>query len=327
MRRAALIPLLSLFIAHAAFAIEPLSEEAAMKWLQRMSHALHELNYDGDFVYAHGDQLTAMRIIHANNELGEQERLVSLTGSAREVIRDNDQVTCILPDTRSVIVERKGQSKPGFPYILPKGIKPITDVYHFELGEQGRITGRDAQQVRILPRDEYRYSYHLWLDRETGMLLKAELINGEATVEQFMFTRLEFMKTIPDGLFAPDVDRKDFLSFHHERRKEKEAVATAEQDWRVLDIPAGFELMRHQYQYQTDRMEPVHHLVYSDGLSTVSIFIERLGAEQEPIVGPSPMGAVNAYSTLRENTQITAVGEVPEATVKRMAESVEFRGR
>jgi sigma-E factor negative regulatory protein RseB len=292
-----------------------------------MGKALHDLNYDGVFVYQHGDQLTAMRLIHGHDELGEQERLVSLTGTSREVIRNNDQVTCILPDTRSVIVERKGQSKPGFPYLLPKQIKQISDVYTFELGHVGRIAGRNAQQVRISPKDDYRYSYHLWLDQENGMLLKAEVINGRDIVEQFMFTHLKFMKTVSDKLFNPDVDHKDFLSYHHEQRQENEPVDASQQDWKVENLPAGFTLTHHQYRFQADDNAPVQHLVYSDGLSTVSVFIEKLGPGQAAMQGASPMGAVHAYSRMIDHTQVTAVGEVPANTVKLIADSVRYVGK
>lgn len=326
-RRIAIVALLALLIPQLSLALEELSQEAALKWLQKMGQALHDLNYDGVFVYQHGDQLTAMRLIHGHDELGEQERLVSLTGTSREVIRNNDQVTCILPDTRSVIVERKGQSKPGFPYLLPKQIQQISDVYTFELGHRGRVAGRDAQQVRILPKDQYRYSYHLWLDQDTGMLLKAELLNGKDVVEQFMFTHLTFMKAVSDSLFNPDIDHKDFLSYHHEQRKENAPVTVTDQNWQVDNLPTGFELTHHQYQFQADHSDPVQHLVYSDGLSTVSIFIEKLGPDQAAMQGPSPMGAVHAYSKMIDHTQITAVGEVPATTVKLIAESVHYTGQ
>jgi len=326
-RLTAFAAIIALSIPQISLAAQELSQDAALKWLQRMGQSLHDLNYDGIFVYQHGDQLSAMRLIHGHDELGEQERLVSLTGTSREVIRNNDQVTCILPDTRSVLVERKGQSKPGFPYLLPKQIKQISDVYSFELGHSGRIAGRVAQQVRILPKDAYRYSYHLWLDQDTGMLLKAELLNGRDIVEQFMFTHLNFMKSIPDKLFNPDVDHQDFLSYHHEQRQENEPVAVSKQDWGVDKLPAGFTLIHHQYRFQADDNAPVQHLVYSDGLSTVSIFIEKLGPGQATMQGASPMGAVHTYSRMIGDTQVTAVGEVPANTVKMIAESVHHLGK
>lgn len=323
----ACVATIALLIPQLSPASEALSQDEALKWLQKMGQSLHHLNYDGVFVYQHGDRLSAMRLIHGHDELGEQERLVSLTGTSREVIRNNDQVTCILPDTRSVIVERKGQSKPGFPYLLPKQIKQISDVYHFELGHVGRIAGRSAQQVRILPLDKYRYSYHLWLDKDTGMLLKAEVINGRNIVEQFMFTNLKFMKSISDKLFNPDVDHKAVLSYHHEQGQENQSVKLSKRQWKVKNLPAGFNLTHQQYRFQADNNDPVQHLVYSDGLSTVSLFIEKLRPGQAIMQGASPMGAVHTFSRMIGHTQVTAVGEVPANTVKQIAESVQFIGK
>ena len=330
-----IISLLVLTFSTASVALEELSQDAAVKWLQRMGAALHTLNYDGVFVYQHGEQLSSMRLIHGSNEQGEHERLVSLTGVAREVIRSHGQVTCILPDTRSVIVERTDQSRPGFPHLLPKQIQQISDSYRFELGRQARVSGLLAQQIRILPRDNYRYSYHLWIDVDSGMLLKAELRNKQQIIEQFMFTSLRFMSKFPDGLLEPEVNKTDFLSYRHIRRDNAKPVKLEENNWQVEFLPTGFKLKHHQYQFQTrpqnvvlstaSSAEPVHHLVYSDGLSTVSVFFEKLQASQQPMSGVSPLGAVNAYATMIDQTQITVVGEVPEQTVRQIAESVRYQ--
>ncbi|MDH5184649.1 MAG: MucB/RseB C-terminal domain-containing protein [Gammaproteobacteria bacterium] len=329
------VSLLALFFSTAPVALEELSQEAALKWLQKMGEALHQLNYDGVFVYQHGEQLSTMRLVHGRNEQGEHERLVSLSGAAREVIRSNDKVTCILPDSRSVIVERKDQSRPGFPHLLPTQVQQISDSYRFELGRRARVSGLQAQQILILPRDHYRYSYHLWIHIDSGMLLKAELRNKQHTIEQFMFTTLQFMPNFPQELLAPDVNKSEFLSYHYQRRDNVEPVNVEKNNWQVDFLPAGFILKHHQYQFQsrpqnvgmtsTSSSEPVHHLVYSDGLSTVSVFIEKLQAAQSPMNGASPLGAVNAYASMIGQTQITVVGEVPEETVREIAKSVRYQ--
>lgn len=326
--------LLALFSFTSTVAQEELSQDTALKWLQRMSEALHSLNYDGIFVYQHGEQLSTMRLIHGRNDQGEHERLVSLSGAAREVIRSNNQVTCILPDSRSVIVERTGQSRPGFPHLLPTQVQQISDSYRFEIGQRARVSGLQAQQIRILPRDHYRYSYHLWIDVDSGMLLKAELRNKQHTIEQFMFTTLRFMSDLPEGVLTPDINKSDFLSYHYQRRDNAEPVKVKQNNWQIGFLPSGFKLKQHQYQFQTrpqniglssvSSNEPVHHLVYSDGLSTVSVFIEKLKASQSPMRGASPLGAVNAYASMINQTQITVVGEVPKQTVRQIAESVRY---
>lgn len=326
------ISVLVLFFSTASMALEELSQDTAIKWLQKMGQALHNLNYDGVFVYQHGEQLSSMRLIHGRDDKGEHERLVSLTGTAREVIRSNNQVICILPDTRSVIVERKNQSRPGFPHLLPKQLQEIGDSYRFELGHRARVSGLTAQQIRILANDQYRYSYHLWLDVNTGMLLKAELRNKQHMIEQFMFTSLKFLPAFPQGLLASDVNKNDFLSYRHQRRDKAEPVKIRKNDWKIDFLPSGFKLQHHQYQFQTGAQnvdlksaEPVQHLVYSDGLTTVSVFIEKLQAAQSPMTGASPLGAINTYASMVGHTQITVVGEVPEKTVRQIAESVRYQ--
>ena len=89
-------------------------------------------------VYLHDGKLDAMRIIHQNVGGDEKERLVSLTGSAREVIRDNQSVTCILPDSKSVMV---GRSRPRQPFpVLPRDLESLEKYYRFENVGDDRMT-------------------------------------------------------------------------------------------------------------------------------------------------------------------------------------------
>ncbi|MFQ5546575.1 MAG: sigma-E factor regulatory protein RseB domain-containing protein, partial [Acidiferrobacterales bacterium] len=166
------------FLALLAFSSAAAAGDAAYDWLMRMNQATRMLNYDGTFVYQHGDQLEAMRIIHAVRDGSVRERLVSLNGSAREVIRDDQQVMCYLPDRKSIIVEHRfvGRDK-SFPVILPESVTVLKKNYMIQLGAPGRVAGRAAQVVIIRPRDQYRYGYHLWADKETGLLLKADLVD------------------------------------------------------------------------------------------------------------------------------------------------------
>ena len=327
--------LLVLFYSTASVALEELSQDAATKWLQRMGEALHNLNYDGVFVYHNGEQLSSMRLIHGYDASGEHERLVSLTGAPREVIRSNEKVICILPDSRSVIVERTDQSRPGFPHLLPNQIQQISDNYRFEIGQQGRVSGLQAQQIHILPRDDYRYSYHLWLDVDSGMLLKAELRDQHELIEQFMFTSLKFSDEFPAANLQSAISKNDFSSYHYQHREQVESVSVATDHWRIDTLPVGFKLQYRQFQIQSQpqriglaqnsQPEPIEHRVYSDGLSTVSIFIERLQAGQASMNGDTPLGAINTYSTMVGQTQITVVGEVPRQTVRQIAESVRYQ--
>ncbi|MDE2069635.1 MAG: transcriptional regulator, partial [Gammaproteobacteria bacterium] len=169
-------------------------------WLQRMNLALRDRNYTGTFVYVHGDHLESMRIFHRADAQGGIERLVSLTGPPSEVIRDHHSVKCILPDSRMVLVERRYAAE-RFPAALPASVPAarLAAYYDFKDLGDGRIAGYRSKIIGIMPRDQYRYGYRLWLDAHTGMLLRSDLVNSDGhTVERVMFTSLQYHQSIPD---------------------------------------------------------------------------------------------------------------------------------
>lgn len=292
-------------------------------WLERMSQALRTLNFDGTFVYMHDDQMHAMRIIQSADGRGKAERLVSLTGHRREVIRNADLVTCILPDSKSVVVEPSRPNR-GFPMIMPTRLDRLENHYAFEALGEDRVAGRQARKFGIKPRDEFRYGYVLWLDAENHLLLKAHLLNEAGKpVEQFMFTSIEVMDHVPPSLMQPSVSGKEF-AWH--RQKGNQADSRPEHSpWRVVKLPEGFNLEVHRKNFLSTSMMPVEHMVFTDGLSSVSVFIEEQSLEHDPIVGRSRMGAVNAYSRVLADHQVTVVGEVPAATVRTIGESIEYQ--
>ena len=167
-----------------------------------MSVAMQTLNYQGTFVYLHGSEIETMRIIHSRDESGELERLLSLNGEAREVIRDNNSVTCIWPGTRAVTVSKARPRKP-FPASIPKA-EELDAHYRIVTQGEARIAGMPARVVAIQPRDEFRYGYRIWLDRETDLLLRSDLLdNTQRPVEQVMFTELQVVDHIPAERFKP----------------------------------------------------------------------------------------------------------------------------
>ena len=169
-------------------------------WLEKMARASSTINYTGTFVYSHDQGMTTMRIIHRVSDDGEQERLVSLDGPKREVIRNNNEVKCIFPDKNTVIVQ-KSKLRTQFTPVLPSRLGSLGDYYRFSLAQQGQVAGQQAQEIVIQPRDRYRYGYNLWVDQNTGLLLKSYLLNEHGrTIEKFMFTEIEYLKLpFPDA--------------------------------------------------------------------------------------------------------------------------------
>jgi len=287
--------------------------------VQQMSRATHELNYDGIFIYRHGRQLNTMRLIHKNGIDGEVERLISLTGHPREIIRNNKSVTCIFPDNKSVMVEK------SHPYTLPltqlhESVENLTPHYRFSISGQDRVAGNETTIVTVQPNDNYRYGYQLWIDNNSHLLLKSELKNESGyPLEQIEFTKLDVLKSIPDEMLIPALT-EGYTRFDNTGQH------TVTQNhygyWQVKWMPDGFTMSKDERQPLVAGTTEVEHMVYTDGMAIVSVFIEPVDIRAQFVPGLSRIGAVNAYGRHANGFQVTVVGEVPPATVEKMAISV-----
>ncbi|MCH9673578.1 MAG: MucB/RseB C-terminal domain-containing protein [Gammaproteobacteria bacterium] len=296
------------------------SEQKAMQLVERMARAARELNYDGNFVYSHGSQMDEMRIIHRNDGSGEQERLISLSGVRREVLRDNMRVTCILPDDQAVVV---GKSRPQSTYGSPvlSADNGYQKFYRFKLGAPSRVAERPVYFVRIEPRDEYRFGYHLWTDQGSGLLLRSHLLDESgAVLERILYTRIELPERIEDSMLEPEIEGTEFT--WHTPGEGATAQTDTQSGWTVRWLPPGFTMRDKQIGPMATGRMPVYHTVYGDGLASFSIYIEEVPGSEQPLEGAARMGAMTAFGRVVDQYQITVVGEVPMATVTRVGESV-----
>ena len=182
------------FIASLLLAMDSLATTTtdAHEWLRRMSMASHSLNYSGTFVYQHEGRLESMQVLHAMDDQGERERLISLTGSRREVLRDNSEVTCVLGDSQSVLVN-KSSPRVSYPASFPTEVDKIDNYYRFEVLGDDRVAGLDCKVVVVRPRDDFRYGRRLCVHADSHLLLRSELTDMQGKViEQFMFTEVRF---------------------------------------------------------------------------------------------------------------------------------------
>ncbi len=292
-------------------------------WLMKMNDAAMELDYQGTFIYVQESQIEVMRVVHQSSAGVLRERIYSLNGSPREIVRDAEQVWCYLPDRNMGVHEYRQVSDNNFPHILPKRVSKLEKNYRISMGRKDRIADRTAVQIWIFPRDQYRYGHELWVDEETGLLLKASLmgIQGDA-IEQYMFTDIRIGQAVSEQDLEP-ATRKDKLVWFGVNRAEGKGAVEDSGHWAATRVPDGFMLSRKMRRMSPMRQKMVEHLVYSDGLTAVSIFVDKMAdAETEPISGPNSIGAVSAYGRVVDGHQVTVVGEVPEATAKMIAMSV-----
>ncbi len=294
-------------------------DREARAWLERMSQAISTRNYEGRFFHLRDSRSETMRIIHRVDKGKVTERLVSLDGSGREIIRTETEVICYLPDRRTVLVEKRGDANTLIATV-PRYNEALEAHYSIERGPSTKALGRRTQVILVQPRDQFRYGYRLWLDQETAMPLKSQLCDRNGNViEQILFAELNFRDRIPAEALKPAVSAEGYARVYQDAKSPRMAHGAG---WNVIRPPAGFRLTTWRVQVIAGSETPVQHLVYSDGLASVSVFIEPHNARTETMKGLAKVGAAFAYSRNLDGHQVTAVGEVPAATVEAIATGV-----
>lgn len=292
------------------------AQSDALGWLRKIQDATRNLSYSGTFVYQHGARSETSRITRLAS--ADTERLEVLDGMPRELVRTRDTVRCYLPESHVVKVERRTADR-NFPALLPGEVNTLLGNYDISLGEVRRIGGFECQGVLLAPKDNLRYGYRLWADTASGMLVRATTVDAAGNqIEQFTFTQLAIGRVTPDMV-------KPRHAANNWRVEDTSAAPAHLAGWSLnADLP-GF----HKVVELTRRMgesKPVGQLVFSDGLAAVSVFIEPLAPQREPLrPGLASLGAIHIYTREVANHMVTVVGEAPAASVQRIANAVQYR--
>ncbi len=282
------------------------AEDEASLWLQKMGTALREQNYVGVFTYLRGAEFNTMRIAHRYEDGQVRERIFQLNGEQRDITRVDDEVICHHDGAHKVDLTHNVPLGP-FTQIFSDNISHYREQYRFTMRGADRVANREAVMLDIMPRFDDRYGYRLWLDKETGLLLQSHLVDRKRVREQFQFAEIEIGGDVSDEVLTAAVNDetvKHQLTAEILDQPSKPALHVA---W----LPDGFRIV------QATR----NRLHFSDGLATFSVFVER--AKPMPDVATRVGGTAVITRTLSGTGQITVVGEVPVATARRVAESVE----
>lgn len=293
-------------------------------WLERMGEAVEHRNYTGTFLHLAGSESRAMRVVHraASGSRPAAERLLALDGQPREVLREDRVTRCIMPARRTVVVDELGQSP--LSSALPEISGELQNLYRItDLGAE-RIAGRRTMRVAVLPEDQFRFGYHFWLDQDTALPLKTMTVgrNGRV-VELIHFTEIAFPASIADRDLAQTLASDGFTTVRPPPTADEEVAAQT--DWRPQHLPAGFRLSLATRQ-RTESGTLTEHLVYSDGLASVSVFIERVGGLLPRRANFAELGAASAFSRTLGAYQIVVIGEVPADTVTMIGRSMHHTG-
>lgn len=301
-----------LFVASAGVATASTPESQ----LERMAQAVRGLSYMGTLVYVQGGSVETMEIVHRVEGDAVRERLTTVSGARREVVCEGDSVKFYFGDERSVLVERRG-GRSALPRVLPAETAALATQYRItDLGRSSEA-GRSCRSIGIVPRDSLRYGYRLCLDEETALPLRTEVLaeDGKRVIEQVVFTTIQFPARIDDAALKPRSDAKGWT--WHVREGDARPNPPSPRVT-IANLPAGFIATRQASAAEAQG----EHLAFSDGLASVSVFIESIDAANRGLEGAARMGATNLYGRTVGDQQITVVGEVPAATVRAIAEAV-----
>lgn len=298
------------------------SEDAA-SWLRQLGEAPRRLSYDGVFVHMTGTSLDALRVVHKVNGGTVRERIYALNGAPREVIRDAERVWCYMPEKGLGVHEYRQSNDAGFPRSFETIPPELGRHYELRLGREDRIADRRARQLLITPRDEFRYGHELWADAASGLLLKSAILDSnDAPLEQYVFTHIVIGGNVDEKELTAATP-KQALSWKAMEQPPPAADEKTELRWHVRNPPAGFLMSTALRRVSQADSGFIVHLVYSDGLAAVSVFVERGSADDRGFMpGTHRMGAMHAFGIVVDGHRVTVIGEVPARTVEMIGHSV-----
>lgn len=299
---------------------------SSLEWLKKIADSSRTVSYSGTFTYQHGNRSETSRVVHYVNQAGGVfEKLETLDGPPREVVRANDHVTAYLPDARLVLVERR--STRHLPVMLPEKLSELTSQYEVNKQSVDRVGGFQCQWVSVMPKDKLRYGRKFCAELEYGLPLRAQVYNERLEViESFGFSQLTL-----GGRFSRDqvTSRYEARAQAQKWRIDRSALNISEQaadtGWTVSSLPAGFRKSMEVKRTIVGRPLAMPHLVFSDGLTAISVFIEPKLRELtgKPLIS---QGAVHIYKRASGDFVVTVLGEAPATTVMQIANSTEPRG-
>ncbi|HEY1075754.1 MAG TPA: MucB/RseB C-terminal domain-containing protein [Fontimonas sp.] len=299
----------------------------AGEMLVRLSEAARKANYEGEIVYQAQNRLETLKVVHGVSDGVEMERIQTLTGSPREIVKRDGKVVAVLSQDRRVTMDRSTPQS-LFPELKPEQIERLSAIYTFKEFDAARVAGRPCKGLAIAPKDQYRYGYRIWADAETGVPLKVDLTAPSgAVLEQMMFTSVRFPEQIAESAFEISGGKAEVARVAPPgplppAAAQAKLQADLQQIGRFRQLPPGYRVTMRSIR-QTADGGVIEHVLLSDGLSAISVFNARRPDPAAGFTGDSRIGAVHAFGRTVGTIHITVVGEAPQETVRMIGDNVQ----
>ena len=303
-----------------AFMVAPAGADTSSpnQWLDRMSSVVTTIDFEGTVIRRRDGQAEALKVVRKVIDGVVHEKLVTQEGNGLEIIRNGNEVHCILPDKKSVLIEFWNDESTLFS-TLPSSELRFGNEYDLSIVREERVAGRSAIVLAVRPHDGYRYGHRIWLDQETAFPLRTELVGGDGSLlEQLKFADVKLNSDIPAHALEPSINLDGFTWYPEPARAE---VIDVETNWETDNLPPGFRVVSSTKETLAGADVAVTHIMLSDGLANVSVFIAEKSDQQvteRSVVGASS----NSHSVESGDYLVTAIGEVPAATVRLIANAI-----
>ena len=300
------------------------ADRSVSEWLMRTHEASRRRAYVGTFVVLAGGTLSSSRIWHVCDGEQQIERVESLTGAPRSTFRRNDQVLTFLPESRVVIAEKR-ESLGLFPNLLQSNDSSIAQFYRIKAAGSERVAGFEADVVQLRPEDSLRFGYRVWTEKKTGLVVKLQTLDGAGHVlEQAAFSELQLDAPVSMVKLTQMMDKTE--GYQIEKPDMVKTTAAAE-GWVLKNAVPGFKPMscykRPVGAGADTRHENTMQWIFSDGLASVSLFVEAFDPRRHGQPGGLVMGATHTLTRRIGDWWLTAVGEVPAQTLAVFAQGLE----
>ncbi|MDD5035021.1 MAG: MucB/RseB C-terminal domain-containing protein [Methylococcaceae bacterium] len=301
------------------WAVSVEGDAEARTLLLNAKQAMSQLNYRGIISYMKDNRMESLNILHGVAQGVEQERVLSLNTPMRELVRTAETVTCYYPETKSMSVDRR-PARHSFLFQLPVDLDDLGKYYSFSLGAVEYIARRQARQVIIEPKDDMRFGRRLWIDLESKLPLKFELLDeNKQVIEQMVFNSLSIEQMIPPGELSPSTSVDGSWKI-----KQYEVLPTDSLNWSLDGVPEGFRMMSYTRLKRGQENRAIDHILLSDGISSVSIYIDQLMNEVFT-AQPRRFGAINSYTRKLDGYRVTVMGEAPAKTVQSIGNGIHWQ--
>ncbi|MGV6988236.1 MucB/RseB C-terminal domain-containing protein [Testudinibacter sp. P80/BLE/0925] len=282
--------------------------------LQQMTQAWRSSNYEMSFIQILPSQVNSYQYRHVFSNQRHYAQLSALDGVQQEIIQ-RDEIISYYGGGYQPFSIRGSHILDNIPNVAYADYQRLQHYYDFIDAGKTRVADRIAQVIRLLPKDGFRYQYVLWLEEQSKLLLRSDMLdrNGEL-LEQFRVIDLQQSSNAHSliGLLQ-QLNLPPLISVQGE--------AEAQPTWTLTWLPPGFELVKHE-RYETE-IGSLESAMFSDGLFSFNLYInhdirDQLGENYWQQAGNT------IYSETQGNREVTLIGQIPLLTAKQIVKDLRF---